>query len=316
MQEAETIQMRRRASWPLIVRLALPALTALCLAVTGSQASAAAVLSAPGNLGTAAEREVEAQATIVPCGMGCITTVTVQPHGTYASFQVSTRTPATFRIEVSTPPWYPTFRRIVVATASSGTTPVQQWSTDVWSSGAARLYPNTYYEYVLTATDAAGGVERWSGNFRTLRRQVEVAITRIDVIDDSDSLGAGELVFALCLNGHMLARHDFRSADIPLFTDGARIPVNIRATLTNAPDLLTIELLGLDDDKFPLDSIPFFLPHDCNNPWGYDSGRGLQAVSVARVGPGEAFSGTVRLMSGLGDLEFDAHGSFTVRYVP
>jgi hypothetical protein len=139
------------------------------------------------------------------CEAQCITDVGVEPHGTYAAFQVKTNEPANLMIQVGTS-----------STQNADGTLADVHSMAVYNAGyktsfsinvgksllGAALEPDTTYYYVVIAKDAQGNKARTSPvSFKTLKRWITVVYEKVYVDDDSDDLSQGDFTFILKIDG-------------------------------------------------------------------------------------------------------------------
>jgi hypothetical protein len=121
--------------------------------------------------------------------------------------------------------------------------------------GASRpgaLEQGTAYHYLLTVPGAASiPPYQHAGSFRTLAQKATVHFTRIHIIDDSDDEGAGELYFPAYISRGKapLSQADLAGAlgrfAVP---SGENRRVSGEFAIENAPEILTIQVQGRDDD--------------------------------------------------------------------
>lgn len=116
-----------------------------------------------------------------------------------------------------------------------------------FSPAVSSLLPNATYSYIVR-----GGTSFATGSIRTLQNRVTIFYDRIDVIDDSDSLSAGDLTFFFSA-GNGFDRQ-FGEVQAP---SGA--PVNlptvrgkISQVLFNKSGTLKLAVEAVDDDHDPL----------------------------------------------------------------
>jgi hypothetical protein len=108
------------------------------------------------------------------------------------------------------------------------------------------LLPNTTYNYI-----ARGGTSFATGSFRTLMNRVTISYDRIDVIDDSDSLSAGDLTFHF--NAGAGFDRQFGEVQAP---SGAPVILpkgrgQISQVLFNKSGTLKLQVEAVDDDHDP-----------------------------------------------------------------
>ncbi len=111
----------------------------------------------------------------------CVTGVKVSPHGSYADFEIFTSNAASVQVYASTKPLSPnTLGKPPHAAMSLG-------HKYVSTPRMMNLQPGTLYYFVVKSVDPKG-IAMWEkGSFKTLRRQVELSIAKIDVHDDADA---------------------------------------------------------------------------------------------------------------------------------
>lgn len=173
-----------------------------------------------------------------------------------------------------------------------------------------RLEPGTKYDYVLTAEDTGGCRYYARGTASTLRRLVEVTFDRIQVADDGDNNGSGELNVDLRL-------HDKTElAVLSGVTLTAPGTLNPRYTLklVNAPTTVKAYTRVSDDDY------TFGLDHcgDAQRTWGSGSNRcwdwatAVTTITVPdRAQPGKGSFTTYAK----GGTAFSVNGTWKVSYI-
>ncbi len=107
------------------------------------------------------------------------------------------------------------------------------------------LKPNTTYNYVIK-----GQNQFLTGSQKTLRRQVTVNFSKIHIIDDSDSFGAGELMFDFGTNStwHSGLRFGEVSGSTGSFIYPKRTLTLKDGTGNYPSQWLTLMVFGRDDD--------------------------------------------------------------------
>ena len=134
------------------------------------------------------------------CSAKCITkAVPVHIGPTAAMFDVATDAPA----------------RITVITSLAGTGSIvsiatSRTRTQSYRTTASPLHPGTRYDLRVRATDANGHTESHEFSFRTVERKAQVTFWKIQVIEDGDSVGQGELSFGYWLGGNEIQRDGYR----------------------------------------------------------------------------------------------------------
>ena len=141
------------------------------------------------------------------CSVKCITrAVPVGIGPTAAAFDVATNVPA----------------RITVIASRAGTGSIVSISTSpAWTKSyrhtASPLDPGTTYDLQVRATDADGRTEVHQFHFTTVERKARVTFWKIQVIEDGDAVGDGELSFSYYLGGKEIQAngfHKYGSGDV------------------------------------------------------------------------------------------------------
>lgn len=188
-------------------------------------------------------------------------------------------------------------------------------TTTVITNGA--VSPNRTYWYTVSATDEAGKTWKEQGSFQAQKRSIAVKITKITVADDSDSIGTGELDFAMKVDmagygakdfGLVYTNHDFGS--------GTSKDVSISRTVADtAPNFFTVLVQGNDDDCEGIGSL-------CTGglSYSYDAGGSnddqdwATAKTATLTVPGTNGSGTWTATTSAYALKFTVSGTWTVTY--
>jgi hypothetical protein len=130
----------------------------------------------------------------------------------------------------------------IVATASSAGTAKSHILTT-----AAVLNPTTSYTYQVNATDAQGRVYTKVGSFLTRNVRLEVKLSGLQISNDSDTFGAGELRAQLHVGG--TKRWIWQSAKSVETAWGAKyFPLTTDAALPSAVRNVPISVVVSDDD--------------------------------------------------------------------
>jgi hypothetical protein len=112
---------------------------------------------------------------------------------------------------------------------------------------AAILNPTTVYKYQVNATDAQGRVYTKLGSFQTRNVRLEVSLTGLQISNDSDSFGAGELRAQLHVGGAKSwiwqSEKSVETAWGPKY-----FPVTTAAALPTAVRSVPINVVVSDDD--------------------------------------------------------------------
>jgi len=122
---------------------------------------------------------------VADCTTDCVA-VTVKPGIDRFTFDVKTSTSAKIAGRISSKDGVTT----VATTATGGL-------TTATSLSVSNLKQGTAFRYDVYGTDASGNTWRETGYFSTLVRDVAVHFNQVQITDDSDSGGAGELVGAV-----------------------------------------------------------------------------------------------------------------------
>ena len=237
----------------------------------------------------------------------------VQPHGTYAGFDITVAKSSTFKIEASTS--QPNANGTFGWVAASATVPNPTTHALVNLLG---LQPNTTYYYVVTATDGQGNTTKMQGSFKTLKRNVTVVFDNLDLIDDSDSAGDCECRFEFRVNGQPV--QDYVNNDFG--TNDPAVNPNVKFVFTTTMATLSMSVRGFDDDEScifglcvcGLGGIPAGTGENDCGEWSTAA-----ATRSFKTGPGEMYTETFQLATFGGNgssLKFTAAGSFVVTYAP
>jgi hypothetical protein len=235
----------------------------------------------------------------------------VNPHGTYADFKLTSEGPVTFTLEVSvTPPVNGSFADPLVYQHS-------QPKVTSWSPRVEGLTPNTTY-YYRAARNGVWLSKEETGGFTTLKRKVVVNFWAIQVADDSDSWGAGELRFNFGVNGAWQDNLHYGEVSV---SSGSAVYPNRTAVLPNAPSTLKLKVQGSDNDcdiSEPLCSTGdlYIYPTDGGSTDLADWATANSPVIQLKAGLGESYTGSFAVTTSTYALKFTASGSYTVSYVP
>jgi hypothetical protein len=100
------------------------------------------------------------------------------------------------------------------------------------------LLANTTYNYIVR-----GGSSYQTGAAKTLQRQRTITFSQIDVIGDSDSVGAGELTFNFYVDG----KKRFSSGEISADSNTSVYPNKVFVDFPTG-STTTLKVVGIDDD--------------------------------------------------------------------
>ena len=200
------------------------------------------------------------------------------------------------------------------------------------------LVPCTDHFFVISASDKKTGL--WfkvSGKFHTLCRRVAVTFAKVKVIDDSDDLSAGDLVFGFFINGKN--EPNGKPLTFGAHADsGSTKTANVSGSVVNAPATLTLKATGYDDDEtewVPLGPFVVLLSNTCGTSasdpgiaegenecgeWTSGSQSFNLATLAQNVANPEKFSQAFTLKAHpQGDdseVSFDVTGTISVTFVP
>jgi hypothetical protein len=191
----------------------------------------------------------------------------VTPDGTYAELNISLSKPASPFVVLCAKPW-----TIKEGYYPKGTTlpPSCPAGQSVWGKVSVDsslnhkvmihdpqkpLQPNTTYYYVIQVNDGENNKTVETGAFKTKVRGAIIHITSIQVLNDSDSSGSGEIRFTFYLDAKRKFKiptnkkyYEWSTGQAPLpFDNFTIIPPS---TLTKT--ILTV--VGEDDDSDPFDN--------------------------------------------------------------
>ena len=107
-----------------------------------------------------------------------------------------------------------------------------------YSPAFYNLLANTTYNYIVR-----GGSSYVTGSAKTLQRQRTITFSQIDVIGDSDLLGAGELTFDFYVDGKYRFAYGQISADSNTSVYPNKVFVDFPSGATT-----TLKVVGIDDD--------------------------------------------------------------------
>jgi hypothetical protein len=200
------------------------------------------------------------------------------------------------------------------------------------------LDPNTEHFFVIAATDKATGL--WfkvGGKFRTLKRRVAVTFSKVKIVDDSDDLSPGDLVFGFFMNGQNEPNGKPMTFGTHASTDSTK-NANVSGSITNAPANLTLKAVGYDDDEtewVPIGPFIMILLNSCgtsaadpgmtegeNDCGEWTSGStSLNLATLAKnAADPEKFSQSFKIQARpKGDdseVAFDVTGTVSVTFVP
>lgn len=236
-----------------------------------------------------------------PCETDCVSSV--QIHQGSAQTRIVTTAPTKVQLTI----FNESARKSTVATkASAGLA-----STHVLSHTG--LTPGRDYWYTVKATDESGATWTEQGSFRTLKRSISVKITRIKLIDDSDTAGSGELRFGMRAAGQDFGTV-YQNGSMSSGTDLKSLSI-VRTIPNTAPTSFRIDVEGVDDDCEGIGSI-------CTGgtKYGYSSGgsnddadwasTSTATFAVPTSNTTQNWSATTTTYA----LKFEVSGTWTVTY--
>lgn len=280
--------------------------------------------------------------------------VKVTPHGTYAEFTIDLAegAPALLQVARNSPqvntgvypkdiknmpalfgPGSTVFTKVLNERNEAGAFLAQQKLDTLLPNGAGALNPGTIYYYAVQVIEKDGGKRIVTGSFKTKFRAVDIYITEIHVLNDSDSSGDGEISFNFFLdNKHVFkiptgqTTYSLNDHDPPLkFGDGLVLKPSNPSSYTDYT-ILTVE--GWDDDtsSFSLSNCGTSgVVNKPNDQSGEDNcgewtvtSKKINFTSPNAVGSKENF-GKSYVLHGVGgngsELEFEVYVTVKVHYV-
>jgi hypothetical protein len=189
------------------------------------------------------------------------------------------------------------------------------------------IAPDSHFYYLIRATSNNGLRAHASGDFDTKKRVATVSVSKIKVIDDSDELSAGDLVFGFYINPTYTGQLGDVYKSYPAFAppyasvdsgDFVSTP-GVQLVLNNAGDSLEFNTTGFDSDSDGCGhGLLLAIKGIRNNSCGDTSGR-TETHPLTPNGPGQEeytrnFQMNVGYDSG-GKLKFRVYGSLKVSYV-
>lgn len=237
------------------------------------------------------------------CAKDCVTSVAFNPGVT------NTKIVTTDKAKVNVTIYNESSRTNAVLSRSSNTFATSH------SINHGSISPNRTYWYTVTATDEAGKAWKELGSFKAQKRTLALKITRIQLADDSDSTGSGELEFGMKATGTTAT--DFGSVYVnDDMSSGADKTVSITKTIPdNAAGFVTIAVEGRDDDCEGLGSL-------CTGGSAFDYSAGgsnddwdwATATTSTITLPGTNGNGTWTATTSGYPVKFTVSGTWTVTY--
>jgi hypothetical protein len=252
------------------------------------------------------------------CKADCITGLTATPHGTWASFHVTTNEPISkVYVSLSTSNsknsdgWFssPTGEQVTVNPDGSPTS---------FDKDYLFLTPGTTYFYRLEVHDTHGNAHAEEGSLKTLNRKLILQVDTIKVIEDSDGVTSGDLGFTFWMNG----LEQFWPTTDPgdnWAGDGAVLHPNLAVQkLDNTGSAVHLKFVAYDDDQFDIGILPKYCVGEQTPPGiPCDFVKAEKSVDFDYVtGDGEAFGKTftVDAYDPASGLHCIAYGKVQVSY--
>jgi hypothetical protein len=254
-----------------------------------------------------------------PCIQQCITSVQVDPHGTFANFHIVTSASVKVTLEAHVQ------GQSAVASATFDLGMDKDWHTYLMD-----LKPNTIYTYDVKATDAEGNVQHKTGIFATLRRQVTVQFTGIHVISEDDE----DMHFFFNVNNFWDTGNcypngpTFDSCPMGELDPGTTVDPGYIKVAIDVPDTLTLMVQGVEDNCSGFIPLPIPGVSLCTNGLGLNTGQlnggangtvWATAVGQIPIGSGnklvDDYDDTFTIHSPAADYQFYAMGTIKVTYV-
>lgn len=237
---------------------------------------------------------------------------TVTPHGTFATFNVTTSAATSINIAVGT---QADANGDPLSSSIKGTASGNNSANIAKSHDVFGLQAKTLYFYVVQATDANGATFTSHGSFTTLARTAEIHFEKIFIINDSDGDSEGDLEFTFLVEGQpqksIEAEADTGESVVFL---GGKVPLAL-FVVNDAPATLKLAVVGCDDDSpdFPPHNKPYCPLGGISSSSSADWATTEQAFDVP-TGPVEETWASFAMTTDTGALKFTAHGKFRATY--
>ena len=199
-----------------------------------------------------------------------IKSVDVLPYGTYAKFFVTTWADGFVTLRLHKTP-------VPIGRECDATLAADRVVNSVKVLGGTEkkivvtnLKPGWSYTWEICSEDLSGGNHRKTGIVKTLRRRATVTVSKVDIIDDSDRVGAGECQFGIFMNPDAGSFGEQNAHYPPSY---GTVPCDSGETITFDPDLV-VTLLNVRDDTLKFNATGWDQDDaDCNNcPIGWIDG--------------------------------------------
>jgi hypothetical protein len=277
-----------------------------------------------GNGGLLAELQPVKVWTFVPLdtvvNVGCSSTcvgVAPEPHGTFATLALTFGESVGFTVHLSEDGAVGSdgfYKQI------AGFPILHPGKTTGTTVNYMNLKPDTQYHYMVTTKDSSGTYGKKTGTLTTKKRRIKVTFDDIKIVDDSDDLSAGDLVFELWVNGQggSNGRGKFWPSDPgdDWATTGETVHPNTSITVNDAPETLKIELKAWDDDDDPNFGSPGYAGQVAPGvgPEDYETSYGSTTETISAKGLGEEFSSDFAFSAYGSSLKVKVWGTYSVSY--
>lgn len=172
------------------------------------------------------------------------------------------------------------------------------------------LKPNTTYWYTVKATGNGPAVWHDYGTIKTKQRYVTVTWTTLNLFDDSDLGGAGELTFHMRANGGSATKVLSGNFNSGYYRDD----LSASKVITGGDVTNTVEVRGYDDDcDFSTCTLSDSVWTTGSNG-DLDWGTAKATFTVPYTYGSGTWTASVGQGSGVGTLGFTASGTWNVRY--
>jgi hypothetical protein len=246
----------------------------------------------------------------------CISDVRVTPHGQYVDVAFHTNIPGVAIVQVS---------ESAPQALADGTLSYSNVGTESFATTAAvnehavelpNLKPNTYYHFLINAAKGSQGKDaQYQGTFTTLKRYVKATIGEIDLLDDTEWDGAGDVVFNLYANGTGPAF--FPSGGTTKWNSDETKTMDMHVTTVAGSDTMTVALRAWewDDDRQGwLPGYPITIGSYNTAGLDGDNAAASKTFDVAGNGHDQALTQNFSLLTTGQDLKFKAYGTIAVWY--
>jgi hypothetical protein len=246
----------------------------------------------------------------------CISNVQITPHGQYADIAFHTNIAGIAIVQVAevAPNKLAdgTLSYANVGTDSFGTTP----AVNDHKIELANLKPNTYYHFLINATKGSQGKDaQYQGTFTTLKRYVKATINEINLLDDTEWNGAGDVVFNLYAN--YTGPDFFPAGGTTKWNSNETKTMNMNVTSVVGSDTVRVQLLAWewdDDQQGWLPGYPITIGSYNTAGLDGDNAAADKYFDVSGNGHDQALTQNFSLTTTGQDLKFKAYGFIEVWY--